>query len=111
MTEYDAKFSVPKWKSIMAMYENRPEFVVKHLYGLMKDLAPDEARGITEEEYAQAIAKKGNTETYVISKWHASEIVKSFEKMKPEVRNDCIKDILGYASSSTEISSIFIKVS
>ena len=47
MTEYDAKFSVPKWKSIMAMYENRPEFVVKHLYGLVKDLAPDEARGIT----------------------------------------------------------------
>lgn len=111
MTEYDTKFSVPKWKSIMAMYENRPEFVVSHLYKLMKELAPDEARNISEDEYAKAIAIKPNTETYVISKWHASEVVKSFESMKPEVRNDCIKEILGYASSSTEISSIFIKVS
>ena len=111
ITEHDPKFNVPKWKSIMAMYENKPAFVVKHLYGLMKDLAPGEARGITEDEYAEAIAEKPNTESYVISKWHASEVVKSFEKMKPEVRNDCIKEILGYASSSTEISSIFIKVS
>jgi hypothetical protein len=77
----------------------------------MKELAPDEARNISEDKYAQAIADKPNTETYVISKWHASEVVKSFESMKPEVRNDCIKEILGYASSSTEISSIFIKVS
>ena len=111
MTEHDPKFSVPKWKSIMAMYENRPEFVVSHLYKLMKELAPDEARNISEDEYAEAIANKPNTETYVISKWHASEVVKSFESMKPQVRNDCIKEILGYASSSTEISSIFIKVS
>ena len=111
ITEHDPKFNVPKWKSIMAMYENRPEFVVSHLYKLMKELAPDEARNISEDEYANAIAEKPNTETYVISKWHASEVVKSFESMKPEVRNDCIKEILGYASSSTEISSIFIKVS
>ena len=77
----------------------------------MKELAPDEAKGITEDEYANVISEKPNTETYVISKWHASEVVKSFESMKPQVRNDCIKEILGYASSSTEISSIFIKVS
>ena len=111
MRDFDKSFQVPKWKDIMKMYETKPEFVVSHIYKQMKELAPAEANSITEDEFATAIEEKGNTETYIISKWHASEVVKSFEKMKPAKRDDCIAAILGYASSSTEISSIFIKVS
>lgn len=111
MRDFDKKFSVPKWKDIMKMYATKPEFVVSHLYKDMKKLAADEASGITEDEYAKAIEEKGNSETYVISKWHANEVVHSFQRMKKDVRDDCIAAILGYASSSTEISSIFIKVS
>jgi hypothetical protein len=111
MREFDKKFQVPAWKDIMAMYENKPEFVISHLYKDMQKLAPAEAADITEDQYAKAIEEKGNSETYVISKWHANEVVHSFERMKKDVRDDCIAAILGYASSSTEISSIFIKVS
>ncbi len=111
MRDFDKSFQVPKWKDIMKMYETKPEFVISHLYKDMKKLAPAEANGISEDDYAKAIEEKGNTETYVISKWHANEVVHSFERMKSDVRDDCIAAILGYASSSTEISSIFIKVS
>ena len=111
MREFDKKFQVPAWKDIMKMYETKPEFVVSHLYKDMQKLAPSEASDITEDEYAKAIEEKGNSETYVISKWHANEVIHSFERMKKSVRDDCIAAILGYASSSTEISSIFIKVS
>jgi len=109
--EFDKKFQVPAWKDIFKMYETKPEFVVSHLYKDMQKLAPSQAAEITEDQFAQAIEEKGNSETYVISKWHADEVVHSFERMKKSVRNDCIAAILGYASSSTEISSIFIKVS
>ncbi len=111
MREFDKKFSVPAWKDIMKMYETKPEFVVSHLYKDMQKLAPTEAGDITEDQYAKAIEEKGNSETYVISKWHANEVIHSFQRMKKSVRDDCIAAILGYASSSTEISSIFIKVS
>jgi hypothetical protein len=75
----------------------------------MKELNPE---NISVKAFKEGIEAKGNgAETYVVSKWHASEIVKSFEKLKKSDRNNCIKEILGYASSSTEISSIFIKVS
>jgi hypothetical protein len=111
MRDFDKSFQVPKWKDIMKMYETKPEFVISHLYKDMQKLAPAEANGISEDDYAKAIEEKGNTETYVISKWHANEVVHSFERMKSDVRDDCIAAILGYASSSTEISSIFIKVS
>jgi hypothetical protein len=107
--DFDKKFQVPAWKQIIQMYDTKPEFVISHLYKLMKELSPE---NISKKAFAEGIAAKGNgAETYVVSKWHASEIVKSFEKLKKSDRNDCIKDILGYASSSTEISSIFIKVS
>jgi hypothetical protein len=92
------------------MYNTKPGFVISQLYKLKQEIDPSDK--MTDKVLAKSISEKGpGAETYIVSKWHASAIVKSFEGMKKAKRNDCIKEILGYASSETEISSIFIKVS
>lgn len=108
---FDSSFDTKTHQEISAMYESNPKQVYDHLYNQMKKLDKDTASKYNREEYEKAIEAKKNTMNYIISRWQCSDISHSLNGMKKEQRNDFINAALGYASSSTEISSIFYKVS
>lgn len=108
---FDSSFDTKTHQEISTMYENNPKQVYDHLYNQMKKLDKDTASKYNREEYEKAIEAKKNTMNYIISRWQCSDISHSLNGMKKEQRDDFINAALGYASSSTEISSIFYKVS
>ena len=54
---------------------------------------------------------KPNSLIYVISKMQSSDVVMSITKMPKKKRDELLAAVISYAASSTEISSMFLKVS
>lgn len=101
-------FETPTHQQISAMDENE---VITYLYTMMKRLAPNQAVAMSQDEYRDVVLNKSNKVNYMISRYQNSDILLALSKMSTDKKNDFIDKVLSYASSSTEISSIFIKVS
>ena len=107
----DPNFQTKTHQEISQMYESDPMPVYKHLYDQMKKLDPTTQKQYTLDEYTRFVEGKSNTMNYIISRWQTSDIAHSINAMTADKKNELVNAALGYASSSTEISSIFYKVS
>ena len=93
------------------MYKTKPELVFGMLYDRMKKLEPTTAKKFDAKSLGKAIQSKPNELIYVISKLQSSDVVLSMEKMNKKTKDDFLAAVISYAASSTEISSMFLKVS
>ena len=109
--KYDRSFNTKNAGEIIRMLNKNPEAVYKHLFEQMNKLDPTIARKYTYEKFVEEVSKKSNSINYVISKWQVSDIINSIKKMTNPNKDSFVKDVIGYASSSTELSSVFYKVS
>lgn len=108
--KYDSRFEVETHQSISSRYESDPDAVYNELFKYMKQLDPSSSvkDAMALKEIVEA---KNNTLNYIISKLQVSQFIISLDKMTKEQQNDLIGALLAYAASSTEISSVFYKVS
>lgn len=107
----DKRFKTPSHQEITNMIDNDIKKVYSYLYAAMETLDPSTARKYTLNEFIDEVEKKTNKMNYIISRWQTSDILMSIRAMNQEQKNDLIQAALSYASSSTEISSVFYKVS
>jgi len=104
-------FSTTPHQQISSMYNSTPDKLYRHLYSQMKSLDTRVSPSYTVEEFKADVEAKDNTLNYLISKYQVSDIMQAVKKMNKTQKNKMIRAFIGYASSSTEISSIFYKVS
>ena len=62
------------------------------------------------KEYAKEMGSK-KPEDWIFSKYISLEILDSFESLTPKHKDEYINDIYNYASSNSDFSSIFVKIS
>lgn len=109
---YYPRFNTPTHQQIARDYKANPIKVVTTIYDYMKKLDPSSARKFKDVyQFADFIKKKPNELIYVISKLQSSEAIAAVNSMSKSVRDTFVSAIIAYASSSTEISSMFIRVS
>lgn len=108
---FDRRFKTMTHQEITNLYRDNPSKVYQMLYDRMKKLEPASARRFTAETLGKAIKAKPNELIYVISKLQSSDVVMAVLKMNKKTRDDLLAAIVSYAASSTEISSMFLKVS
>ena len=109
---YAPRFKTPTHQEIARVYKKTPMKIVKRLYDGMHKYDPVNARKFkSAEEFASFISKKPNELIYVISKTQVCDVLDAVGSMSKQTRNHFVSSIIAYASSSTEISSMFIKVS
>lgn len=114
LRKQDPKMSVPPLKNnkeILILFKKNPDTVLKHLYDQMKILDPRSAAKYSYAAYKDETLKRKNLENYIVSKWQVSDIMSSIKRMPKAKQNQFIKDVIAYASSSTEISSVYYKIS
>lgn len=109
--EHDSTFSTKSKKEIMAMFDNDSKKVYDHLYKQMQTLDPETAGKYNMDKFVSEIEAKGNRDNYIISKWQVCDLMTSLKKMSKETQTQLLNDMISYASSSTEVSSVFYKVS
>lgn len=109
--KYSNTFSTPSDKQIATKFAKDPLIVTNELYQRMKSLVPEEASKISAKEFHDAVMKKDNALTYVISKTQVSDIASAIDNMSKINRNAMLEEMFDYAASSLSISSVFIKVS
>jgi hypothetical protein len=111
MKRFDRSFNTMTHQQISALYKNDPGKVHQMLYDRMKKLEPQQARRFNANTLGKAIMSKPNSLIYVISKMQSSDVVMSITKMPKKKRDELLAAVISYAASSTEISSMFLKVS
>ncbi len=111
MKRFDRSFKTMTHQQISALYKNDPGKVHQMLYDRMKKLEPQQARRFNATTLGKAITSKPNALIYVISKMQSSDVVMSIEKMPKKKKDELLAAVISYAASSTEISSMFLKVS
>lgn len=104
----DRRFKTQDHKQISTVFNSKPEVLIKHLHSQMEKLQPE---NISYDDFKDKVMAKSNALTYVISKYQACDVIESVQRMNKNQREELIDAILSYASSSTKISSIFLKVS
>jgi len=104
-------FSTTPHQQISSMYNSTPDKLYRHLYSQMKSLDSRVSPSYTVDQFRADVEAKDNTLNYLISKYQVSDIMQSIKKMNKTQKNKLIRAFIGYASSSTEVSSIFYKVS
>jgi len=104
-------FNTLPHQQITSMYNNTPDKLYRHLYTQMKMLDTTAKPAYTIDQFKAEVEAKDNTLNYLISKYQVSDIMQAVKKMTKSQRNKMIQAFIGYASSSTEVSSIFYKVS
>lgn len=109
--EHDSSFSTKSKQEIMSMFDKDQKKVYEHLYSQMEKLDPSSYSKYTLEKFMEEVEAKQNRDNYIISKWQVSDIMTSLKEMSKEKQSQLINDMISYASSSTEISSVFYKVS
>lgn len=111
-TKYDRSFEVMKHQVISTMYEKDPDKAYNILFDCMKELDPESITKYNDvTELKDAIEAKNNTLNYIISKIQVSTFIKSLNKMSNKDKDDLVGALVAYAASSTEVSSVFYKVS
>ena len=109
--KYNSDFSTPSDKQIASQFAKDPSVITSKLYQKMRLLVPDEARKMSPSEFHDAVIKKDNALTYVISKTQVSDIAIAINGMSQANRNSMLEEMFDYAASSLSISSVFLKVS
>jgi hypothetical protein len=109
--KYNNDFSTPSDRQIASQFAKDPSSITSKLYQKMKLLVPDEAKKISLSEFHDAVMKKDNALTYVISKTQVSDIAVAIENMTQANINSMLEEMFDYASSSLAVSSVFLKVS
>jgi len=110
--KYDSSFSTMSHQDISQKLTADPDSVFKKLFDDMKALDPDSVVQYPDvDALRSAISGKKNMLNYVISKWQVSDLMKSLKNMSKEKQNHLVNALIGYASSSLDISSVFYKVS
>lgn len=109
---YNPRFSTPTHQQITRDYKNNPLSVVRKLHNHMKRFDPTSARKYKDHvQFHDFIKKKPNELIYVISKLQSSDVIAAILQMNKATKDHFVSSVIAYASSSTEISSMFIKVS
>lgn len=109
--KHNPNFSTPSDRQIAAEFSKNPRLTTDKLYKKMHMLVSDEAKRYTADDFYDAITKKGNALTYVISKTQVTDIAIAINGMSTNQKNEMLGDMFDYAASSLPISSVFIKVS
>jgi hypothetical protein len=98
-------------RDITRDFETDPEKLLKQLHQWGVKLDPSTMRSVSVEEYAATVLAKKNVLTYCISKWQVCQMAMVIDKMSESDKDMIIQQLVDYASSSTDVSSVFIKVS
>lgn len=108
---FDRRFNPMTHQQISALYKSKPSQVYQMVYDRMKRLEPQQAKRFNAVTLGKVIESKPNALTYVISKIQSSDVVTAVSKMPKKKRDEILAAVISYAASSTEISSMFLKVS
>ena len=109
---FDQSFRTMTHQEIINQFNRNPQKIYAMLYERARKLEPTTtSKYKTLDTFAQQVANRDNEITYVISKLQVCDILLSVKKMSTERRNKLMGAVISYALSSTEISSVFVKVS
>lgn len=97
--------TLPKPLDIKQAIQNNNTDVIDEFYSNYNDIVEK----IGKEEFIQLLSTKELD--WKVSKFLSAKLGVIFEEMSSDMRNKVLSDMIGYASSSTSISSVFVKVS
>ena len=98
-------------KTLMLQYfEANPEKFLGDLYTKAILLDPSVKTRESKEDFVKEIMSKRQPDHYVISKAMSMEIAETFTKIPKDTAACAIRRFISYAASSTDHSSVFIKV-
>lgn len=112
-TNHDKGFKLTSHHQIIADYQSDPTKVFGTLYQHMIDLDKASLSKYPDlDAFISAIKSRDNNELiYLISKTQVSELVKSLNKMTQKDRDALVGELVSYAMSATDVSSVFYKIS
>lgn len=110
--KFDRSFSTLSHQDITQKYTSDPESVYQKIFDDMKALDRDSVlKYPTVDDLRSTVEGKSNKLNYVISKYQVGDLMKSLKNMSKENKDHLVNALIGYASSSLDISSVFYKVS
>ena len=98
-------------KDIIAAYKKDQDGFLDQMYIDARKIDKRLQR-ISKDVFKKEILAKGaKTVPYIVSKKQVLDIISAIQKARKEKIECAIQKMISYASSSTEVSSVFIKVS
>ena len=97
-------------QNVIKNFESNPEKFLEDLYTKAILLDPSIKTRESKEDFVKEIMSKRQPDHYVISKSMSMEIAETFTKIPKDTAACAIRRFISYAASSTEHSSVFIKV-
>jgi len=94
-------------QEIRAMYERTPAMLYDKLHKDMLELTNEK---LTRDQLTSEVEVKDNKINYVISKYQVGDLLRAFDKLSKERKNQVLSAAVGYAGSETEISSVHLKI-
>tara|TARA_R110002096_G_scaffold214531_2_gene402229 strand:- start:2977 stop:4311 length:1335 start_codon:yes stop_codon:yes gene_type:complete len=94
-------------QEIRAMYEKTPTMLYDKLHKDMLELTNER---LTRDQLSSEVEVKDNKINYVISKYQVGDLLRAFNKLSKERKNQVLSAAVGYAGSETEISSVHLKI-
>lgn len=96
---------------IIRSYKSRPVPFLRNLYTKAKSF-DKRLSSVKLDDFITEIQNKGaKTVPYVVSKTQVTEVVTALDKASKSKIECAISKMISYAASSTEVSSVFVKVS
>lgn len=108
--KFDPEISIPNHQEISQLYKDDKSDLFLTLYEFGKILDPVGMEHTDFDDFCNIVEAKPNTESYCVSKYQSAIILDVLNRMTPQDRNVFVQMVMDYASSQTEISSVFVKV-
>ena len=97
--------------NIIKSYKSRPIPFLRNLYAKAKSF-DSRLSSVKFDDFLTEIQNKGaKTIPYIVSKTQVTEVVTALDKASKSKIECAISKMISYAASSTEVSSVFVKVS
>ena len=98
-------------KDIIAAYKKDQDKFLDQMY-LDARKIDNRLQRVSRDVFKKEILAKGaKTEPYIVSKKQVLDVISAIQKAKKDKIECAIQKMISYASSSTEVSSVFVKVS
>lgn len=111
MAECVTGATITKNTDILREFNKGQNAYVEKLYERAKKI-DNRVKSIKKEAFKKAIFdKKAKLEPYIVSKTQALEVVETLTRAKKSDVECAVGKMISYASSSTDVSSVFVKVS
>jgi len=110
LKECNSTHSGTKNTTILQDYKRNQTKFVKDLYNRARKI-DDRLKRVSQDSFVKEfVTMDRNKESYVVSKTQALETIETLTNSSKDAVECAISKMISYASSSTEVSSVFVKV-